>query len=59
VVVKITKVHPKKGVGYPIWGPQSQVWLYKMGTPNPPMSLFWGIKKTYNFENHEKPIEKQ
>ena len=23
------------------------------------MSLFWGIKKTYNFENHEKPIEKQ
>ena len=42
-----------------ISGPQSQVWLYKMGTPNPPMSLFWGIKKTYNFENHEKPIEKQ
>ena len=26
-----------------IWGPQSQVWLYKMGTPNPPMSFFGGI----------------
>ena len=28
-----------------ISGPQSQVWLYIMGTPNPPMSFFWGIKE--------------
>ena len=23
-----------------VWGPKSQVWLYKMGTPNPPRSFF-------------------
>ena len=25
-----------------VWGPKSQVWLYKMGTPNPPRSFFGG-----------------
>jgi hypothetical protein len=25
-----------------ISGPQSQVWLYKMGTPNPPQVIFFG-----------------
>ena len=29
-----------------ISGPQSQVWLYIMGTPNPPMSFFGGSKNT-------------
>ena len=28
-----------------VWGPKSQVWLYKMGTPNPPRSFFGGIQK--------------
>ena len=25
-----------------VWGPKSQVWLYKMGTPNPPPGHFLG-----------------
>jgi hypothetical protein len=30
-----------------VWGPKSQVWLYKMGTPNPPRSFFGGILYVY------------
>jgi len=26
-----------------VWGPKSQIWLNKMGTPNPPRSFFGGI----------------
>ena len=58
MVLKITKVHQKRGVGCPdfvenplldlwqvphsveAWGAKSQIWLYKMGTPNPPRSFF-------------------
>ena len=25
------------------WGPQKQIWLYRMGTPNPPSAIFGGI----------------
>ena len=25
-----------------VWGPKSKIWLYKIGTPNPPQVIFWG-----------------
>ena len=25
------------------WGPKNQIWLYRMGTPNPPSVIFGGI----------------
>ena len=44
-----------------VWGPKSQVWLYKMGTPNPPRSFFRGsnyidFTKTGNVEQ-ELPLQ--
>ena len=45
-----------------VWGPKSQVWLYKMGTPNPPSGHFLGdqiiliLQKIGNVEQ-ELPLQ--
>ena len=44
-----------------VWGPKSKIWLYKIGTPNPPRSFFGGMVMLPNWGeirgNNDQPFD--